>query len=139
MLIERLKAFYKDFSVDDLDDLGSIYTQDVQFIDPVHEINGLLGLKRYFRNQASNLASCQFHYLSEMVGESQAFIRWEMEFSHPKINGGKTMRLPGMSEVHFSHRVFYQQDSYDLGAMVYEQLPVLGWIVRKVKKRLAAL
>jgi hypothetical protein len=35
-------------------------------------------------------------------------------------------------------KVLYQRDYYDAGEMLYEHLPVLGWAVRGVKKRVRA-
>ncbi|WHI49643.1 hypothetical protein P3339_14310 [Microbulbifer sp. MLAF003] len=38
--------------------------------------------------------------------------------------------------VRFSDKVFYHEDFYDMGAMVYEQVPLLGSLIRKIKSRL---
>jgi hypothetical protein len=137
-LIKQLKAYYTNFDISRLDELGSLYTQDVEFVDPIERINGLFALKHYLRKQSGGLNFSRFRYINELVGENQAFIRWEMEFSHPKLAKGKVLILPGMSEVHFTQRIFYQQDCYDLGAMLYEHLPVLGFAVRTLKGRLAS-
>ncbi len=136
-LVQRFKLFYQSFGLDKLEDLSSIYTQDVEFVDPVHEIHGILGLKRYFRNQCQNLESCRFHYHSELINEDKAFVRWTMKFCHPRIAGGKTIEVPGISEIHFSHRIFYHQDCYDMGGMLYENVPLLGSVIRTLKGRLA--
>lgn len=137
LLLKNFKQLYRNFGLHSIDDLGKIYTQDVEFIDPSHHIHGLLGLKRHFRHQAANLNSCRFRYISELQGEDKAFIRWEMDFSHPKINKGKTLVVPGMTEIHFSRKIFYHHDSFDLGAMVYEHLPVIGSAVKQIKRKLS--
>lgn len=137
-LIQQLKTFYENFDLNRLDDLAELYTQDVEFIDPIEKIQGLLALKHYLRKQSGGLHFSRFRYLNELVGENHAFIRWEMEFSHPKLAKGKVLVLPGMSEVHYTQRIFYQQDCYDLGAMLYEHLPLLGFAVRTLKGRLAS-
>lgn len=138
-LVSQLKIFFESFDADTLEMLPEIYTQDVEFIDPVERIRGILALKTYFRRQAEGLNYCKFRYVGELVGQNRAYISWEMVFSHPKLAGGKELILPGMSEIHFTQKIYYQRDSYDLGAMLYEHLPLLGFAVRKLKQRLSHL
>jgi len=42
-----------------------------------------------------------------------------------------------VSHVAFEERVTYQRDYFDAGAMVYEHVPLFGWIVRWIKRLLA--
>ena len=37
---------------------------------------------------------------------------------------------------YYLDKVYYQQDQYDLGAMIYEHIPVIGPVVRFLKRRL---
>lgn len=134
-VIDKMKQLYQSFDAKHLDKLESIYTQDVEFIDPIHHIHGVLGLKRYLRNQMANIDYCEFEYQSEMIGEDKAFIRWQMHYRHPRLAAGKLLSLPGMSEIHFSDKIFYQQDSYDVGQMLYEHIPVMGSLIQMIKKR----
>lgn len=137
-LVQRLKRFYEVFDIKQLEALGDIYTQDVEFIDPIETTRGLFALKHYLRKQSGGLNYSNFRYLNEVVGPNQAFVRWEMVFSHPKLSKGKELVLPGMSEIHFTQKIYYQQDSYDLGAMLYEHIPILGFAVRSIKNRLSS-
>ena len=59
-----------------------------------------------------------------------------MHWSHPRIAGGAMRQLPGCSVVDMrDDRIVRQRDYYDAGEMIYEHLPVLGWAVRGVKRR----
>lgn len=42
-----------------------------------------------------------------------------------------------MVETH-GEKIFRQRDYYDAGEMLYEHLPLLGWAVRGVKRRVRA-
>jgi hypothetical protein len=136
-LLQQLKAFYAGFSLPTLAALDSIYTQDVEFRDPVHTMYGCLALKAYMRRMASNMTHYRIIYLDELVGPNSAYLTWEMEVAHPRLKGGQPFTVRGMSQLKFTGKVYYHEDSYDLGALVYEQVPVLGVVARGLKQRLA--
>jgi hypothetical protein len=61
-----------------------------------------------------------------------------MDYAHLKIESGRILTIQGMSHLKFSSRVFYHEDSYDLGAMLYEHVPILGMVTRKIKHGLGS-
>jgi len=136
-LIAQLKQFYQMFSVDTIALLDSIYTQDVEFLDPVHTVHGCLALKHYLRQMAASLTLYRIRYGDEQVGENAAFLSWEMDFAHPSINGGQTITVRGISHLKFTSKVYYHEDCYDMGALLYDHIPLLGRVTRALKKRLA--
>jgi hypothetical protein len=68
----------------------------------------------------------------------EGYVQWQMNFSHPRLKGGKTIVVDGASYLRFNEagKVSYHRDYFDLGAMLYEQLPLLGRIIVAVKRRL---
>ena len=137
-LLSSLMSFYEDFSVENLSKLDEVYTQDIEFIDPVHKVDGILSLKHYLKKMAANLTHYSIRYLDVLSGENTAYVTWEMDFAHKSINGGKMITVRGMSHFKFTSRVYYHEDSYDLGALIYDHLPLLGAITRSLKERMAA-
>lgn len=136
-LVGHLKDFYAAFSQESLSQLDAIYTQDVEFRDPVHTLQGCLALKAYFRRMAANLRHYRIHYLDEHVGPESAWLGWEMEIAHDQLGGGKVITLRGMSQLRYTNKVFSHEDCYDLGVLLYEQVPVLGALNRLLKRRMA--
>lgn len=132
-IVGRLKAFYSHFNLTSVNQLDQLYTTDIEFRDPIHIIHGSLALKNYFKNIATN---CAFDYIDELVGENAAYITWEMSYKHPMLAWGKPLKLRGMSHIKYTDKIYFQEDSYDLGAMVYENFPILGWLIAFVKNRL---
>ena len=137
-LMERFKTFYKELHDSDLSKLGLIYADNVVFKDPVHEIRGLVELEDYFTDLCSDLSSCRFEYLDEMLGERSAYVKWMMHFKHPRL-GNRLISVRGVSHIKLSdNRIEYHEDFYDMGAMLYEQLPLLGNVTRWLRLRLAS-
>ena len=138
VIIEQFKRFYQVFDPKALHEIDAIYTDDVEFRDPIHQVNGRAQLRAYMEHMAGNLDSCRFFYLEEQISGNTAFVKWNMHFTHPKLAGGKELTVRGMSEVRFGDRIYYQEDFYDMGAMVYEHVPVFGRVVQWLRHRLAA-
>jgi limonene-1,2-epoxide hydrolase len=45
----------------------------------------------------------------------------------------KPVEVPGVSILRFTDKIVYQRDYFDVGAMMYEQLPIFGWVLRRLK------
>lgn len=138
--IERFSLFYQELAHANLDELSSIYAQDVELIDPVGTHKGLPALRAYFENLLTNTEQCQFtihnlHQTQIGVDTESAFLTWTMNVRHPKF--ARPIVVDGSSELRLSKdRIVYHRDYYDLGQMVYEHIPLLGRIIKKIKSRL---
>lgn len=121
-----------------IDQVDSLYTADIYFIDPVHRIAGLDAFKHYLCELYQSVEHCQFE-MNELVGDdTNMVIGWTMELLHPRLNRGKPFRIEGCSHIKWrGERIHYHRDYFDLGAMLYEHLPLLGRLVRAVKSRLS--
>jgi hypothetical protein len=135
-LIERFKAFYKDVKNPRLDAIGDVYASHVKFRDPVHQVQGLAELHAYLSEASENVVSGRFEFLDQLVDKDSAYIKWNMYFSHPKL-GKETHVVRGMTQIQFTDRIYYHEDVYDMGQMIYEHVPVIGWAVKRLRKRMA--
>jgi len=129
---------YQSLSVDNLNLLEAIYHEDITFIDPIHEVKGFNKLHDYFKGLYENLSQCRFVINEVIVNENVAAIYWEMNYVHPKLNKGKAVKVSGNSLIKGrDNKVIYHKDYLDLGVMLYEQLPLLGKVIKWVKIKAA--
>lgn len=135
-IVRKVMDFYGNFSRDSIALIDELYTRDVEFIDPIHRLQGSLALKAYFRNLATNMQGYEMRYLDRLQGADSVCLSWEMRFTHPRLNQGKPIQVRGLSLLKFTSKVYYHEDSYDLGALIYEHVPVLGAATRFLKTRL---
>ncbi len=136
-LIERFKDYFKVLHESDLSRLCTIYADNVVFKDPVHEIRGLVELEDYFTSMCADLSDCRFEYLDELVNGDAAYVKWMMHFKHPRL-GNRLISVRGVSHLKLGDKIEFHEDFYDMGAMLYEQLPVLGNVTRWLRMRLAS-
>ncbi len=114
--------------------LENIYTHDIEFIDPVKSIHGLKDLTQYFEHLYHNITNCHFNLTNHLPNSHQYSLEWVMHLQHKKISNNKKIELNGASFIEFSDgKVCYHRDYYDLGALVYEQIPILGSVIKKVR------
>ncbi|GAB5993073.1 nuclear transport factor 2 family protein [Aeromonas enteropelogenes] len=138
--LARFVALYQQLDRQQLHRLSEVYADEVIFIDPAHRIEGLAALSDYFAALYQRLAYCRFVITSQQQQERQAWLGWTMTFSHPRLRGGKPVTVEGATRLEFDEqgKVCLHRDYFDLGAMLYEQLPLLGSLVRTIKGRLGA-
>jgi ketosteroid isomerase-like protein len=138
--LEKFLNTYNTLNANNLQLLADIYAEDIRFIDPAHEIRTLARLTVYFANLYSNISSIQFQFNHHLRVAEEGYVQWQMAFCHPRLKGGKDIVVDGASYLRFNDtgKVFYHRDYFDLGAMLYEQLPLLGRIIIAVKSRLGS-
>ena len=135
--LDQFCQFYQALSKDNLQALSNVYSEQVVFCDPVHRLQGLSALQDYFQNLLANVDSCIFAIDHVVEQEGQAYVRWQMAIQHPRLNKGAVINVPGVSHLEYSEKIDYHRDYFDLGAMLYENIPWLGALIRAVKRRLA--
>ncbi|WP_421219899.1 nuclear transport factor 2 family protein [Aeromonas enteropelogenes] len=138
--LARFVALYQQLDRQQLHRLSEVYADEVIFIDPAHRIEGLAALSDYFAALYQRLAYCRFVITSQQQQGRQAWLGWTMTFSHPRLRGGKPVTMEGATRLELDEegKVCLHRDYFDLGAMLYEQLPLLGSLVRTIKGRLGA-
>ena len=136
-LLERFKDNFKDLQQADWSQLGEFYADDIVFKDPVHELRGLVILEDYFTTLCADLIDCRFEYLDQVVSDNSAYLKWIMHFRHPRL-GKDVIDVRGVSHLRWSEKIDFHEDFYDMGAMLYERLPVLGNVTRWLRLRLAS-
>lgn len=137
-LIEKFREFYLEFSLDSLLLLEQIYEPRIVFEDPVHRIHGIQMLRHYFERSLQGLDSCRFDITRQIETPHVVSLEWIMYYQHRRLGRGKPLQLRGSSILEGSEKVTFQRDYYDMGQMVYEHLPLLGWFVRGLKCRIAS-
>ena len=116
--------------------LKDIYSADIQFCDPVHRIQGIQLFTQYFEELMQQVQSCSFDIKQINETENTAFVRWDMHLQHPRLKGGDEIIVEGVSYLEFDGKITYHQDYFDLGAMLYEHLPIMGRVIKYIKSTL---
>ena len=117
--------------------VSELYTEDIEFIDPVHRLRGLAQVEDYFRRLYDGVDSCRFRWQDVVTSGNQACITWTMSMVHRRFRPGIEVTMPGISHLRLEGtKVSRHQDYFDMGVLIYERIPLLGGILRSIKKKL---
>lgn len=129
---------YQRLSTNNLSLLEKVYHENITFIDPLHYVEGFDALTHYFTGLYEQLSQCDFVINNVLIQNNEAAIYWTMTYQHRTLNKGKSVTVSGHSHIKGSQdKVFFHRDYLDVGAMLYEQLPVVGRVIKWIKHKAA--
>ncbi|MEW6335531.1 MAG: nuclear transport factor 2 family protein [Thermodesulfobacteriota bacterium] len=134
--IARFVDFYRVFSSEAIrKGLRGLYADGAYFRDGFKEVVGIDAMEAYFLNSAEGIQTCTFDIQARAVHEGNYYFRWVMHLTM-KRSPDDPIQTAGMSHVRYDAkgRVTFHQDYWDT-AVVYEKVPLLGTVIRWIKKR----
>ena len=135
--LARLAAFYEHLTPASLDRLGELYAPSARFIDPFNDVSGLPALRRVFEHMFENLVAPRFVVLEALGGEHSGFLLWTFQFRRGQA---REQQILGTTHLRFDDegRVLLHHDHWDAAGQLYETLPLLGPLMRWLRRRLSA-
>ena len=132
--LAQFRALFNQLDKGNLNKLPAVYSEDIRFQDPLGSVEGLDALTRYFAGAYKNVISCHFAFEDSVVQDSSASIPWIMHLRHKRIRGGSEIQVAGISHLKVRDgKICYHRDYFDAGELLYENLPVVGGVIRWVK------
>jgi len=134
---QHLVTFFETLSPQSVARLSEIYDAQARFKDPFNEVQGLAAIEGIFRHMYVALDQPHFVVTSQVVDGSQAFLTWDFRFRFKRFDTTTLQTVRGASHVVFNEegRVTMHRDYWDAAEELYEKLPVVGALMRWLKKR----
>lgn len=132
---QAIAVWFEAMSVTSLATLDQIYAADARFSDPFNDVKGLAAIAAIYGHMFENLTAPRF-VITEIIEQDQRiFMAWQFLFQWRgqsfDIPGGTRFRLDGKG------LVADHQDYWDVAQGLYEKLPVLGWLLKRLRQRMA--
>lgn len=127
-----LITLYEGLSPATLDALAARYASTCGFKDPFNEVRGRAAVRRIFEHMFETVKEPRFVVTSALVEGDQCFLGWNFHAGDLVIRGASHLRFDAAGLV-AEHR-----DYWDAAEELYEKLPVLGALMRLLKRRLRA-
>jgi steroid Delta-isomerase len=134
--VPRIVQFFEGLAPADLARLGEIYTDDARFKDPFNEVRGVPAIRGVFEHMFASLDAPRFVVREVIVQGPQCFLTWDFVFRMRRFNKGEQI-IRGGSHLQLGPdgRITLHRDYWDAAEELYEKLPVLGGLMRWLKRR----
>jgi len=138
--VDRIVALFEGLTPADLQRLHAYYRPDAWFKDPFNEVRGLDGVQRIFAHMFEALEDPRFTITARVVQGGECFLVWEFRFRFRGVRRGQEQLVRGGSHLKLADdgRIAWHRDYWDAAEEVYEKLPVLGTLMRWLKRRAAS-
>lgn len=136
MRVDELVAFYQQLTLDRVDRLADFYSADAWFKDPFNEVRGVAAIGNVFRHMFRQVDRPRFVIVDRVIDGNAAVLVWELRFHTSATEG----LVRGAAHLKFDPdgKVCYHRDYWDTAEELYMKQPVLGMLVRWVRRQLAA-
>ncbi len=135
-VVARLIDFFEHLAPADLARMGQIYTADARFKDPFNEVQGVPAITAIFAHMFASLDEPRFVVRDAIVQDGQCFLSWDFVFRMRRFDRGlQTIRGGSQLRLAADGRVQEHRDYWDAAEELYEKLPVLGALMRWLKRR----
>ena len=135
--VTRFIAFFENLSPADVATLGQVYAPDARFKDPFNEVQGVPAIQAIFAHMFGALDQPRFVVTGRVVQGNQCFLTWDFLFAFQRFDKGVTQTVRGASHLVLDGHglVTLHRDYWDAAEELYEKLPVLGALMRWLKRR----
>lgn len=134
--VDRIVARFESLSLQDLPRLAEIYTPDAHFKDPFNEVQGVAAIQAIFAHMFESLDGPRFMIRERIVQGGQCFLSWDFVFRMKRFSTDEQVIRGGSHLVLAADgRIAVHRDYWDAAEELYEKLPVLGALMRWLKRR----
>lgn len=136
--VARVIAAFEALSPDSLDALCALYADDARFKDPFNDVRGHAALRAIFAHMFKALEAPRFQIRDVLVQGDQCFLTWDFRFHLQRLARDEQC-IHGGTHLQFAAdgRIAVHRDYWDAAEELYEKLPVLGALMRWLKRRAA--
>jgi steroid Delta-isomerase len=135
--VARLVSFYETLTEQSLPQLRDLYAADAYFKDPFNEVRDVTAIEKIFTHMFVASDKPRFIVHTKIVQEREAFLAWDFKFRIQKFRSDVEQTIRGGSHIRFdaAGRVIFHRDYWDAAEELYEKFPVIGGLMRFLKKR----
>jgi steroid Delta-isomerase len=134
--VTRLREYFETLTPESVGRLGDVYAPDARFKDPFNEVSGLPAIQAVFAGMYRQVDHPRFVVSRSLCQGDDAFLAWDFLFSFKGDTRGDQV-IRGATHIQFAAdgRVVLHRDYWDAAEELYEKLPVLGSLMRWLKRR----
>lgn len=138
--VDSLVQWFEQLTPGSLSRLDAYYAPDAHFKDPFNDVRGVAAITQVFEHMFAVLERPRFAVTQRIVQGRHAMLGWEFHFRIRRRGKPVDQCIRGVSVLHFDGqgRVALHRDYWDAAEELYEKLPVLGRLMRWLRRMMSA-
>ncbi len=135
--VESIVVFFETLTPAGVERFDAFYTEDACFKDPFQEVRGLPAIRQIFRHMYASLHEPRFVVTGRVSDGDQLMLTWDFHFRFRNFRPDQPQTIRGASHLRLAHdgRIRYHRDYWDAAEELYEKLPLVGGLMRWLKRR----
>lgn len=138
--LARVVHFFEQLQPSDVTQMAQIYSDDAQFKDPFNEVTGVAAIQAIFEHMFEALHAPRFVITQCVQQSAQCCLMWDFSFAFRTFKPHITHTIRGASHLVLRQdqgvwRVAVHRDYWDAAEELYEKLPLVGAVMRWLKRR----
>jgi hypothetical protein len=135
--LDQLAHYFETLTEATLPQLHNFYAANAYFKDPFNEVENVADIERIFAHMYVSLANPRFVIHTCIEQGDEAFLAWHFDFRIKRYKPNIVQTIRGGSHLRWDTqgKVCFHRDYWDVAEELYEKLPILGGVMRFVKKR----
>jgi SnoaL-like domain len=136
--LARMVRIFETLTPASIGDLRTIYAPEAFFADPFQSVQGIAAIERVFRHMFDTLDEPRFVITGSVQQGPQCVLLWDFRFRFRGFRRHVAQSVPGASHLRLDDqgRITHHQDYWDAAHGLYQQMPVLGPLMRWLRNRI---
>lgn len=132
----RIRDFFQSLTPQSVAQINTLYTTDACFKDPFNEVRGVDAIEHIFTHLFTQVDVPRFVVRDALREGEQVFVTWDFIFRMRRFRHGEQL-IRGVSHLKLAPdgKVCFHRDYWDAAEELYEKLPLLGGLMRWLKRR----
>ena len=135
--VTALVDYFETLSPASVPQIAHYYAAQARFKDPFNDVTGIPDVTRIFQHMFVALVAPRFVVTQHICQGAQCFLTWEFRFQFRNYQPGTEQVILGASHLVFDAHgmVVLHRDYWDAAEELYEKLPLVGTLMRWLKRR----
>lgn len=138
--LAALIGFYQGLDEASLARFDTLYAGDAWFKDPFNEVRGTKAIRKIFAHMFRQIGDPRFVVTDTVLDAGGAMLVWELHYRTGHGTRSTARCIRGATHLRFNEagQVIYHRDYWDTAEELYMKLPLLGTLMRALRRKLAA-
>ncbi|MEP7281574.1 MAG: nuclear transport factor 2 family protein [Rubrivivax sp.] len=137
--VQRIVHAFEHLTPASVPALMALYAEDARFRDPFNDLHGPAAIERVYRHMFHTLEQPRFVVLDTLVDGDRCALTWDFHFRLRRL-GPRPVCIHGLSKLHLDAdgHIAVHRDYWDAAEEFWERVPLIGALMRGLRRRAAA-